>query len=107
VPEGVVIQILGLAEGAPPTGFDGQFLQEYDPDLEGLDDEGRPTLALLRTTHDIDQARVFSSAREAMALWKQPSKRVPLRPDGKPNRPLSAFSVEIRSLHENREEASQ
>lgn len=37
----------------------------------------------------------FATAREALTYWRQISRTVPLRPDGRPNRPLTAFTVEV------------
>jgi hypothetical protein len=46
-------------------------------------------------TAEIAEAMIFPTAAEAMRFWQQQSAAVPLRPDGKPNRPLSAYTVEI------------
>ena len=64
------------------------WLAEYDPDF----DDGR---GYIRGTEDPDEAMRFNSAMEALELWRAVSTVRPLRPDGKPNRPLSAFSVEV------------
>ena len=37
----------------------------------------------------------FVSIAEAMEYWRTVSTTVPFRPDGKPNRPLTAYTVEI------------
>jgi hypothetical protein len=42
-----------------------------------------------------DLAMRFPSGAAALACWQTQSTRHPLRADGKPNRPLTAFSVEI------------
>ena len=90
----VVIVVQGLAGGIP-TPFDGQMLAEYDPDRPGRDPTGQPMLATVRTTRFISEALTFPTAVEAWALWRQESTRVPRRPDGLPNRPLTAFTIEI------------
>lgn len=46
-------------------------------------------------TVEADKAMRFDSPGAAVAYWKTQSATVPLRPDGKPNRPLSAFIIEI------------
>lgn len=46
-------------------------------------------------TDRIHEALTFLSPMEAMQFWQQQSLAVPLRPDGKPNRPLTAFTCEI------------
>lgn len=37
----------------------------------------------------------FATPREALMYWRQISRTVPIRPDGRPNRPLTAFTVEL------------
>ena len=50
------------------------------------------------TVHgDINKAKRFNSAEDAIAFWTQVAPDQPTRDDGKPNRPLTAFSVEILS----------
>jgi hypothetical protein len=51
-------------------------------------------------TFDAAEALRFATFGEAIEFWRQPSKRRPLRGDGLPNRPLCAFSVEVRTLPE-------
>jgi hypothetical protein len=84
------IKIIGLTNG-DPTPFDNTYLVEYDPMRPGVSPEGEPMLAHMVTTRDPEQATVFSPA-EALALWQLSNG---VRPDGKPNRPLTAFNVEI------------
>jgi hypothetical protein len=43
-------------------------------------------------------AKTFDSQGEAYAFWLQESKTVPTRPDGQPNKPLTAFTVEIGEM---------
>lgn len=89
------MQIVGLINGGA-TPFDGQWLVEYDPERDGRAPDGSPMLAHILTTPDIDQARVFDSHAEALDLWRSVCQRQRTRwPDGKPNRPLTAFTVEI------------
>lgn len=53
-------------------------------------------------TVERDKAMRFDTPGAAFAYWKTPSQSVPLRPDGKPNRPLSAFTIEIVPAEEFR-----
>lgn len=46
-------------------------------------------------TVERDKAMRFDSPGAALAYWKTQSATIPLRPDGKPNRPLTAFAAEI------------
>lgn len=43
-------------------------------------------------------AMPFESAGDVLDYWRTQSKTFPLRPDGRPNRPLTAFSIEPRTL---------
>lgn len=86
----VIMRIIGAADGTP-TGFEDTFLLNANPD----GDEGRGTLSVTRR---IERAKHFETQAEALACWKAQSTTHPLRPDGKPNRPLTAFTVEILTL---------
>jgi hypothetical protein len=102
-----VMKLVGLIQGYP-TPFDEKYLVSYDPDRRGVDPDGNEMLALIKVTDDLDQAMGFVDAAQAMALWKQSSTRWPTRPDGQPNRPLTAFTVEVakRSKFRERENAA-
>lgn len=95
----VVLKLVGLSCG-PATEFDGEYLVEYDPDARGVDKRGWPMTAHIVTTRDVRRARRFKDAVAAMECWRQRSARWPYRDDGKPNRPLTAFSATIEKLPE-------
>lgn len=65
----------------------GPYLEWSDPDA----DRGR---GAEKWTDDIAHAKRFASFMDAMDCWKAQSTVVPFRPDGRPNRPLTAYSVE-------------
>lgn len=95
----VGIRILGFMSrhsGGPPTPYDGLLLAEYDPNRPGTDPDGRPMIAHVVATDDPAKAMRFPSAKEAIECWRQPSGHI--RPDGKPDRPLTAFAMEIERL---------
>jgi len=46
-------------------------------------------------TMDIAKAKRFATRGEAMECWKAQSTIRPLRPDGRPNRPMTAYHVTI------------
>jgi hypothetical protein len=84
-----VIRIVGLANGQP-TDAAGLYVQDYTPDGH----DGRGDLVL---TDDQRQAKVYPDAAAAWADWRRTSTTHPAREtDGKPNRPMTAFTVEIR-----------
>lgn len=82
------IKLICLADGRP-SPLDGQYVKEYDPDCPG-----HPGFVHLVTTPDPEEALNLPTA-ECFELWHRVSKRDPVRPDGKPNRPLTAYTAEI------------
>lgn len=85
------LQIQGDAFGRA-TEFDGLWLVEYDPARLGESPSGMELNCYLEVTADPAKAREFQTLEEALAYWRQENG---VRPDGKPNRPLTAFSVEL------------
>lgn len=83
-----VIKCHGLANGAV-SGFEGQYLESYDPDADvpGV------------FTNDLARAKRYPDAVAALTEWR----RVRTvgggrRPDGEADRPLTAFSIEVRKV---------
>lgn len=79
-----------------PTPHDGRWLVEYDPDQMGTDEWGRPMICHLVSTDDPREALELPPV-EMMALWRKDSTTLAPRADGRPQRPLTAFTVEIVS----------
>ena len=89
-----VIRIFGLIGGGT-TVYDGEYVVEYDPSIDGVEPgTGKPMNCHLVTTPDIAKASRYSVA-DAHTLWTLTDLREPVRSDGKPNRPLTAFTVSI------------
>lgn len=87
-----VLLVVGFANGGK-SQYDGQYLTTYDPDWgDGL---GR-----VWTSPRIGDAIQFSSIAEALNLWKKQSTVKPLREDGRPNRPMTALTVETIRVKE-------
>lgn len=84
----MTLRLLGLYNGVV-TPDDGKYVVDYDPEPR-LSSRGE--WVYLITTDDPSKARQFSSAADAMEYWRR---SYGLRPDGKPNRPLTAYTVEI------------
>jgi hypothetical protein len=63
------------------------WLKAADPDAH----EGRGAAEF---TRDRTAARAFPDMRAALACWKAQSRVQPVRDDGKPNRPLTAYSAQ-------------
>jgi hypothetical protein len=84
----VLVVIVGLASGEPTPGLDGTYLKSYTPDGHG----GRGDLVVTPHRH---AAKRYTNAVDARNEWARVSSTHPRRPDGKPNRPLSAFTITI------------
>ncbi|SRR6266851_1092653 len=73
----------GRTEGIPAVGC---YLAEYDPEANG----GQGSAAW---TPDAAEAMAFESGVAAMECYRAQPRTRPLRADGKPNRPLTAFMI--------------
>lgn len=79
----ILMKCHGLANGE--SGPQGQFLQTFDPHT-GFSD----------WTADPNEAMEFETREAAWDLWRMVHATDPVRPwDDRPNRPLTAFTVEI------------
>lgn len=74
----------------------GQYLESADVDA----DNGYGSLEL---TSDLEKAMKFPSTLDALQFWRRQSSVRPLRPDGKPNRPLTAFHAMIEKVQDDRD----
>lgn len=75
----------------------GRYVQEYNPYIDPSDN-----CYFLTVTDNIEEARHFNSAAEAATYWQQVSPNVPLRAwDGRPNRPLTVFCMELQQVKSN------
>ena len=83
----VLIKIVGRVVGGP-SDLDGQWLKSYDPNAKG----GRGDI---KGTKLRDEAMRFADMPAAMACWRQASTELPIRPDGQPNRPLTAYTIQV------------
>jgi hypothetical protein len=69
----------------------GQYLRRYDPDYQ--DGLGRAWWTSSR-----DKAKRFADVGAAMEAWRQISSIQPFRLDGRPNRPLTAYSITFEDI---------
>ncbi len=90
----LVVKIIGLVNGEP-TSFDGKYLKEYDPSRDGKGPNGEELRAHIVVTEDRAKAKKFKDVAAFRELWMRIDPRQPYRADGKPNRPLTAFNVEV------------
>ncbi len=82
----VRIQLQSRADGSTDGLPVGWYLVSYNAD--GNDGWGEAVW-----TDDLAEAIEFATASEACACWTEQSRLRPVRPDGQPNRPLTAFSL--------------
>lgn len=85
-----LIELMATADGRPirvPT-----FVRSYDPN--GI--AGQELIGLLTVTRDPSEALRFPDQVAAWMCWKQTSTVMPTRPDGRPNRPLTAWTIRVR-----------
>lgn len=87
-------QFVMLVRGYPgeeePTT--NRYLKASDPDYRADGLAQYPT-GLVELTHVMEDARRFDTIGALFECWKEQSIKVPLRPDGKPNRPLTAYTI--------------
>lgn len=69
-----------------PGFADDDYLASYDPN-------GNDGLGAFGFTPFAHQALVFASAAAAIELYNKQSDILPIRPDGRPNKPLTAFNL--------------
>jgi hypothetical protein len=67
---------------------EGLFLRAWD--VDAYDGRGDCDLTMHR-----DRAHRFATAEDAMRVWRSQSTVRPRRADGKPNRPLTVFTVQV------------
>ena len=85
-----VMRAVGFADGSA-CPFVGQYLSHFDANAH----DGR---GWAEYTRHVDNALRFRDAAEAWRFWRTISRVRPVRPDGKPNRPLTSTTIEILNL---------
>lgn len=86
------VGIYALAHAASGEEIN-QWVKRYDP--EAFDGRGD-----VEFTADPAEALRFESTGDALECWKRVPSSRPLRPDGRSNRPLTAFTVTVGPLPE-------
>ena len=84
---------VSLAEGRADDVVDGDFLAWFDADA--CDGFGTASW-----TDDPNRALLFATHEEAAVFWRTQSTVRPIRADGQPNRPLSAYTVSVEEIPE-------
>lgn len=85
-----IVDLQGVHVGGQPVPRDTYVIRcDFDA-AEGL--------GIVDVTTDIKLARKFAGTIEAMRYYNTVSKKHPVRPDGEPNRPLTAYTVELSTV---------
>jgi hypothetical protein len=83
----IVMKVISAANGAR-TPHNGRYLVTANPNT-------RFGMLQATSTDDIDKAMRIEDAVAFHKLWAAVSEVQPVRPDGKPNRPLTALTIEL------------
>ena len=81
--------------GGVPTPIDWQWVIEPDPTRPGIGPNGEPMSAHLVTTPDKARARRFTPVERSGYRLEHGT-----RADGKPNQPITAWTVEFETVDE-------
>lgn len=86
-----MMDLQGTVSSNSPTFSLGCYLKSYNPE----DSDGRGSAVF---TTKIEDAATFRTFGEAMDLYRSVPNCRPIRADGEPNRPLTAFTIMIEPL---------
>jgi len=89
-----MVALAGRTYNDPPdenTPKAGDWLAQFDPDA--MDGYG-----FARWSDQVGDALSFATPPEAFALYRSQSTVRPLRDDGRPNRPLTAYTITVEKL---------
>jgi len=84
------IRVIGvqMPGGLAKCSMSGQYLRAFRVHQH----DGR---APIPTTPHVNKAATFPTPADAIEFYRTRSHVVPTRPDGEPNRPLTAYTVEV------------
>lgn len=83
----IVMKLCGLPDGRP-TEYDGEYLENFD--FMANDGQG-----VIMTTPNLYEAKKFKNMGDALSYYRTSPLNRLLRPDGKPNRPLTGWNWEF------------
>lgn len=87
-----ILRVYGVL-GPLPLPAEGAFVADFDF-------EAACGIGLAKLTSDRKQAKVFADAGAALTYIRTVPKCRPTRADGKPNRPLTGYTVEVMKVPE-------
>jgi hypothetical protein len=82
------LRAVAFANGRP-CHIEGQFLHWFDPDIPDA------TRVMAEFTDDVGKAKLFATVEAALDEWQRVRRVDPVRPDGVPNKPLTALTMEL------------
>lgn len=85
-----------VLQALEPASIEGQYLEWFDLDAHA---PGRsyPT-GQVGFTPTLARALCFDTLEQALEVWNGQSTSAPMRPDGKPNKPLTAFTMNVMKI---------
>jgi hypothetical protein len=87
----ITLRLIGVHSGEP-TEHDGLYVVDYDP--TPICEDGHEPYIYLELAERREDARQFATLEEAIRFYRMESAAGP-RPDGQPDRPLTAYTVEF------------
>lgn len=72
----------------------------HGPYLEWSDPDANNGMGAERWTPELSKAKRFASFMDAMNCWKAQSTIRPYRDDGRPNLPMTAYSIEPQKIED-------
>jgi hypothetical protein len=76
----------------------GRYCSVAGQYLESMDFNAHDGGGSAKFTDDLNKAKKFGNMREAIAYYRGVPKVRPMRGDGQPNRPLTAFTMELSTV---------
>lgn len=91
----IAIRVMGCIAGYHLAGMEGSYVHYVDVQAAATSD------TWLQLTEDINDAWLWDSVEDALETWKEILFTDPVRYDGKPNRPFTAFTIELEKLEDD------
>ena len=73
----------------------GKYIKNYDAHFQPNPLKPQEYSGLVEVTSKKEDARTFENAMAAFLFWNQQSNTFPWRADGRPNKPLAAYTMQI------------
>jgi hypothetical protein len=90
------MQVLAISDGMG-SHTDLTEISREPAYVENFDIEANHGRGAVMWTRHAHEAYTWPSAKEALEDWNRQSETLPLRPDGRPNKPMTAMTIAIVS----------